>query len=113
MARKTAHVSETPATQLLRRAGVYFSEHVCEYVGDGGTAGSARQLGIDKHEVLETLAMQNEKGEPLVVLMHNDRQVSMKNLAGAIATKSVVTCPPEVTVELLAATPVSCAQLAP
>ena len=95
MARKTAHVSETPATQRLRRAGIAFSEHVYDYLEHGGTAESARQLGIDEHAVVKTLVMQNEKGEPLVVLMHGDRQVSTKALARAIGTKSVVPCTPE------------------
>jgi hypothetical protein len=88
MAKKTARVSETPATQALRRAGISFSEHVYEYLEHGGTAESARQLGVDEHAVVKTLVMQNEKGEPLIVLMHGDRQVSTKNLARAIGTRA-------------------------
>ena len=84
-----------PATQALRRAGIAFSEHVYEYLEHGGTAESARQLGVDEHAVVKTLVMQNEKGEPLIVLMHGDRQVSTKNLARAIGTKSVEPCTPE------------------
>jgi len=95
MAKKTARVSETPATQALRRAGISFSEHVYEYLEHGGTAESARQLGVDEHAVVKTLVMQNEKGEPLIVLMHGDRQVSTKNLARAIGTKGVEPCTPE------------------
>ena len=95
MAKKTARVSETPATQALRRAGISFSEHVYEYLEHGGTAESARQLGVDEHAVVKTLVMQTEKGEPLIVLMHGDRQVSTKNLARAIGTKSVEPCTPE------------------
>ncbi|MEO8836133.1 MAG: Cys-tRNA(Pro) deacylase [Caldimonas sp.] len=95
MVRKQAHVSETQATQLLRRSGVPFTEHVYDYVEHGGTAESARQLGVDEHEVVKTLVMQNEKGEPLIVLMHGDRQVSTKNLARAIGAKTVAACTPE------------------
>ena len=95
MAKRTARVSETPATQALRRAGIPFSEHVYEYLEHGGTAESARQLGVDEHAVVKTLVMQNEKGEPLIVLMHGDRQVSTKNLARAIGTKSIEPCTPE------------------
>ncbi|HSC62859.1 MAG TPA: Cys-tRNA(Pro) deacylase [Caldimonas sp.] len=95
MAKKTAHVSETPATHALRRAGISFSEHVYEYLEHGGTAESARQLGVDEHAVVKTLVMQNEKGEPLIVLMHGDRQVSTKNLARAIGTKSIEPCTPD------------------
>jgi Cys-tRNA(Pro) deacylase len=95
VARKAAHVSETPATAWLRRAGVEFSEHPYHYVDRGGTAESARQLGVDEHAVVKTLVMANERGEPLIVLMHGDRQVSTKNLAREIGAKSVAPCKPE------------------
>jgi len=93
---KAPHISETPATQFLRRAGVSFSEHPYDYVDHGGTAESARQLGVDEHEVVKTLVMQDDKAQPLIVLMHGDRQVSTKNLARAIGAKSVEPCRPEV-----------------
>ena len=96
MAKKDKHVSETPATQMLRRAGVAFSEHPYDYLDHGGTAESARQLGWPEHAVIKTLVMQNERAEPLIVLMHGDRQVSTKNLARDIGAKSVEPCKPEV-----------------
>ena len=96
MAKKDKHVSETPATQQLRAAGVDFSEHVYDYVDHGGTTESARQLGWDEHAVVKTLVMQNERAEPLIVLMHGDKQVSTKNLARAIGAKGVEPCKPEV-----------------
>ena len=93
---KTKHVSETPATQWLRRHGVAFSEHPYDYVEHGGTTESALQLGVDEHAVVKTLVMQDERATPLLVLMHGDRQVSTKNLARAIGVKSVEPCKPEV-----------------
>ena len=96
MAKKDRHVSETPATQWLRRAGVSFTEHPYDYVEHGGTAESARQLGVAEHEVVKTLVMQDERARPLLVLMHGDRQVSTKNLAREIGVKSVEPCKPEV-----------------
>lgn len=95
MAKKDKHVSATPATQWLRAHGVAYSEHVYDYVEHGGTAESARQLGLDEHAVVKTLVMQDERGQPLVVLMHGDRQVSTKNLARAIGAKSVEPCSPD------------------
>ena len=80
----------------LRQHQVAFSEHVYEYVDHGGTAESARQLGVDEHSVVKTLVMQDERAQPLVVLMHGDKQVSTKNLARAIGVKSVEPCKPEV-----------------
>ncbi len=96
MARKDKHVSETPATAWLKAQGVAYTEHPYGYVDHGGTAESARQLGVDEHAVVKTLVMQDERAQPLVVLMHGDRQVSTKNLAREIGAKAVEPCKPEV-----------------
>jgi Cys-tRNA(Pro) deacylase len=94
--KKPVHVSETPATQFLRRHGVVYSQHVYEYVEHGGTAESSRQLGVPEGEVVKTLVMQDDRAQPLIVLMHGDKQVSTKNLARQIGAKSVEPCRPEV-----------------
>lgn len=93
---KSRHVSETPATQFLRRHGVAFGEHSYDYVEHGGTGESARQLGVDEHQVVKTLVMEDEHAKPLIVLMHGDRTVSTKNLARQIGAKRVEPCKPEV-----------------
>jgi Cys-tRNA(Pro) deacylase len=93
---KIKHVSETPATQLLRAHGVAYTEHVYEYVERGGTAESARALGFEEHEIVKTLVMEDETTAPLIVLMHGDRTVSTKNLARQIGCKRVEPCRPEV-----------------
>jgi len=90
------HVSETPATACLREHGVPFSEHVYDYVEHGGTAESSRQLGVDEHSVVKTLVMQDEDTKPLIILMHGDREVSLKNLARQIGAKRVEPSKPEV-----------------
>ncbi|MBB5204292.1 Cys-tRNA(Pro) deacylase [Inhella inkyongensis] len=99
MSKKTTHVSATPATPAttwLRAHGVPFTEHPYDYVEHGGTAESARQLGVDEHAVVKTLVMQDEAAKPLVVLMHGDCQVSLKELARQIPCKKVEPCKPEV-----------------
>lgn len=93
---KKEHVSETPATALLKARGVAFTEHLYDYVEHGGTAESSRQLGFPEHEVVKTLVMQDQDAKPLIVLMHGDRKVSTKNLARQIGAKSVEPCKPEV-----------------
>ena len=93
---KKEHVSETPATQLLRRQQVAFTEHPYPYEEHGGTEVSARELGVPEHDVVKTLIMQDEAAKPLIVLMHGDCKVSTKNLARAIGCKSVEPCKPEV-----------------
>ncbi len=84
---KHSRVSETPAVAFLKAHGVTYTEHPYEYVEHGGAQHSA---------VVKTLVMQDEKGAPLIVLMHGNRSVSTKNLARQIGVKSVEPCAPEV-----------------
>ena len=93
---KKVHVSETPATQLLRAHGVPFTEHPYEYLEHGGAQHSAQVLGLDPFTVVKTLVMQDQNAKPLIVLMHGNRKVSTKNLARQIGAKSVEPCAPEV-----------------
>jgi Cys-tRNA(Pro) deacylase len=95
MARKE-HAPVTPATSFLRQNGVGFTAHLYDYVERGGTAESAKQLGVDEHMVVKTLVMQDQDAKPLIVLMHGDRQVNLKNLARQIGAKKVEPCKPEV-----------------
>jgi len=90
------HVSETPATQLLKANKVVFTEHPYEYLEHGGAQHSAEVLGFDPFMVVKTLIMQDQDAKPLVVLMHGNRKVSTKNLARQIGAKSVEPCTPEV-----------------
>jgi Cys-tRNA(Pro) deacylase len=92
---KKDHVSETPATQLLKTSKVAFTEHPYEYLEHGGAQHSASVLGWDPFHVVKTLIMQDQDAKPLVVLMHGNRKVSTKNLARQIGVKSVAPCAPE------------------
>ena len=93
---KKDHVSETPATQLLKAHKVAFTEHPYEYLEHGGAQHSAEVLGADPFSVVKTLVMQDQDAKPLIVLMHGNRSVSTKNLARQIGAKSVEPCKPEV-----------------
>ena len=95
MARRE-HAPETPATSFLRQHNVSFAEHLYDYVERGGTAESAKQLGVDEHAVVKTLVMQDQGAKPLLILMHGDRQVNLKNFARQIGVKKVEPCKPEV-----------------
>jgi Cys-tRNA(Pro) deacylase len=92
---KKDHVSETPATQLLKTSKVVFTEHPYEYLEHGGALHSASVLGWDPFHVVKTLIMQDQDAKPLVVLMHGNCKVSTKNLARQIGAKSVMPCTPE------------------
>jgi Cys-tRNA(Pro) deacylase len=93
---KKDHVTETPATALLRANRVAFTEHPYDYLEHGGAQHSAEVLGLDPFTVVKTLIMQDQDAKPLVVLMHGNRKVSTKNLARQIGAKSVEPCTPEV-----------------
>ena len=81
---------------MLKKHGVAFSEHEYRYEERGGTAASSRELGVDEHAVIKTLIMEDESKQPLVVLMHGDREVSTKNLARQTGRKTITPCAPEV-----------------
>lgn len=86
----------TNAIRVLREHGVAFTEHLYAYEERGGTAASAAALGVPEHDVIKTLVMEDERKQPLVVLMHGDREVSTKNLARVLGKKSIEPCKPEV-----------------
>lgn len=88
--------SETPATQFLKQHGVAFDEHFYDYVEHGGAERGAEALGVPGSEVVKTLVMEDERGAPLLLLMHGDRKVSTKNLARQAGRKRVEPCRPEV-----------------
>ena len=89
-------MSATPAIHFLRQRGVPFTEHEYRYEERGGTAVSSRELGVDEHVVIKTLVMEDERKQPLIVLMHGDREVSTKNLARQADRKTVTPCAPDV-----------------
>jgi Cys-tRNA(Pro) deacylase len=86
--------SVTAAVRVLRANGVAYTEHCYRYEDRGGTHVSARELGVDEHIVIKTLVMQDDRKQPLIVLMHGDREVSTKNLARQIGAKTVEPCDP-------------------
>ena len=93
MAKEKIPVS--PATRLLKQAKVDFTPHLYSYEERGGTAVSARELGVDEHQIIKTLVMENEQRKPLIILMHGDLEVSTKELARSIGVKAVTPCNPE------------------
>ncbi len=86
----------TAAQRALQQHGVHFTEHEYRYEAHGGTAVSSRALGVDEHAVVKTLVMEDEGRQPLIVLMHGDREVSTKNLARQAGRRSVEPCDPAV-----------------
>jgi Cys-tRNA(Pro) deacylase len=86
----------TPAVRALRGFEIEFTEHHYKYEERGGTEVSARELGVNEHAVVKTLIMEDDRKNPLVVLMHGDREVSTKNLARLLKARSIHPCTPEI-----------------
>jgi Cys-tRNA(Pro) deacylase len=93
---KALRVPSTPAVLLLRRENVSFDVHLYRYEERGGTAVSARELGVEEHAVIKTLIFETDAKEPLIVLMHGDREVSAKELARVLGIKTATPCKPDV-----------------
>ena len=94
MAKKKEPV--TQAIRVLRAAGAEFQGHPYDYVEAGGTAQFAKEMSVDEHIVIKTLIMQDDKKQPMIVLMFGDHEVSTRNLARAIGAKHVEPCEPNV-----------------
>ena len=88
-------VPVTAAIRELRAHKVEFTDHLYEYEEKGGTAVSARELGVPEHAVVKSLVMEDEDSNPLVVLMHGDLKVSTRELARIIGVKTIAPCNPD------------------
>lgn len=93
MAKEKAPI--TAAVRQLRAEKVGFTDHLYAYEEKGGTSVSARELGVDEHAVIKTLVMEDDARQPMLVLMHGDRQVSTRELARFIGVKQVSPCSPD------------------
>lgn len=85
----------TQAVRVLRTAGIAFFGHPYDYLDGGGTAHSARELGVEEHCVVKTLIMEDETGKPLIMLQHGDREVATGLLARALGVKRIQPCDPK------------------
>lgn len=86
--------SKTAAIRFLEDHGVAFRLCPYKYEEKGGTGVASRELGVPEHGVIKTLVMEDEAGQPLLILMHGDKQVSTKALARHLGVKGVQPCHP-------------------
>ena len=93
---KDAKYPVTPAIHMLRDHNVSFIPRPYKYEEKGGTAVSSRELGVPEERVIKTLVMEDEEKNPLIILMHGDKQVSTKELARQIGVKTISPCKPDV-----------------
>lgn len=87
---------KTNAIRCLLQHDIPFEVFMYAYEERGGTRVSSRELGVDEHAVIKTLVMETDAKDPLIVLMHGDREVSTRQLARVLGVKSVAPCEPKV-----------------
>ena len=90
------NLPSTPALLALRAAKAAFTPHLYKYVEKGGTRASAEALAVDEHAVIKTIVLETGGKQPLICLMHGDRQISTKQLARALGEKTIQPCDPAV-----------------
>jgi Cys-tRNA(Pro) deacylase len=81
---------------MLEQNRAAFSLHTYRYEDHGGTEAAADALGVEEHQVIKTLVFEDDERVPLLLLMHGDRQVSVKALARTLSVKTVRACEPRV-----------------
>jgi len=79
----------TQAIRVLKKSGIDYTLYPYRYEEKGGTEVAARELNVEEHQVIKTLVMENERSDPVLVLMHGDRQVSTKALARTLKVKTI------------------------
>lgn len=84
----------TRAVEVLRSAGVSFTEHFFTYEEGSSTADWAKELNVDEHALVKTILLEAD-GKPFIVLMHGDMRASTKALADIIGAKAVTPCFPD------------------
>jgi Cys-tRNA(Pro) deacylase len=82
----------TPAIRFLREKKIAFVPFLYRYEEHGGTHQFAAEFNIPDHQVIKTLVFETDQKNPLLVLMHGDREVSTKQMARIIGVKQVAPC---------------------
>ncbi|MBE3135691.1 MAG: Cys-tRNA(Pro) deacylase [Acidobacteria bacterium] len=85
----------TPGVRYLRARGIPFVPRCYPFEDRGGTAAAARALQAPEHAIIKTLVVSSDAIRALLVLMHGDRQVSLKTLARALGAKRAEMCEEE------------------
>lgn len=93
---KTKNTGQTLATQWLDSRGIDYTTHVYSYQEHGGARHAATSLGVDPGCVAKTLIMEDERGQPLIIVMPGNQEVSTKQLARQTGAKRIAPCAPRV-----------------
>jgi Cys-tRNA(Pro) deacylase len=93
---KRSDYPKTLAVRFLTEKQISFHPRLYPYEEHGGTRHAAESLGVPEHAVIKTLVMETNLRNPLLVLMHGDCEVSVKQLARTLSVKHVAPCQPAV-----------------
>lgn len=88
-------IPTTPAIRMLKEYGVDFRPCPYKYEERGGTKVASRELGIDEHAAIKTIVMEDDRETPFIILMHGDKEISTKNMARILGSKTVIPCNPK------------------
>ena len=80
----------TPATTLLDELGIEYTKHLYDYRKSGAVA-AAEIMEVDEHAMIKTLVMEDSDHNPFIILMHGEKETSLKDLARQLDTKNVKT----------------------
>lgn len=80
----------TPGTKLLDSMGVEYTKHLYDYKKSGAVA-AAVLMGLPEHAMIKTLVMETNENKPLIILMHGEKETSLKDLARQLGVKNVST----------------------
>lgn len=80
----------TQATRLLDSLDVEYTKHLYDYMKSGAVA-AAELMGLPEHAMIKTLVMETNEKKPLVILMHGEKETSLKELARQVGVKNVAT----------------------
>jgi Cys-tRNA(Pro) deacylase len=90
------NLPSTAAIRSLKAKGINFVPRPYHYEERGGTKVASRELDILEHEAVKTIVMEDDRKNPLIVLMHGDREISTKKLARLLGAKTITPCDPKV-----------------
>ncbi len=88
-------IPKTPALRFLEQKKISFISHLYPYEEKGGAKAAAHQLSVPENQVIKTIAVKADKKKILLVLMHGDREISLKALGRSIGAKSTQMCSPQ------------------
>jgi Cys-tRNA(Pro) deacylase len=89
-------IPSTAAIRILKSQGIDFRPCIYNYEERGGTRVASRELDIGEHEAVKTIVLEDDGKNPLIVLMHGDREISTKKLARHLGVKTITPCDPKV-----------------